>query len=151
MFILRVLILSIAALGAGITKADSLAARDFHLAESLFSEGKESEALVSFTDFLRRHPNDLLADDAQFFIGEIYFRKRQFSEALNEFRKVGKYKKGNRVADAHLRMGEAHQRTGNLRAALVEFEAVRRSFPKSEHHDRAEVFIDGLLNPERNK
>jgi TolA-binding protein len=142
---------SLMALMSAAAWADSLASRDFSIAKSLFTEGKENEALVSFTDFLRRHGDDALADDAQYFVGEIYFRKRQFPEAIAEFRKVLKFRKGDRVADAFLRVGESQMRLGNSRAALIEFEAVRRNFPKSEFHDRAVMAIEGLLNPEKKK
>jgi TolA-binding protein len=131
--------------------ADSLAQRDFEIAKALYSSGKESEALVSFSDFLRRHPADLLADDAQFLMGEIYFHKRQFQEAVNEYRKVSRFQKGDRLADAYLRVGESQQRLGNFRAALIEFEAVRRRYPKGDEHDRAEILIEGLMKAGNSK
>ena len=86
-----------------------------------------------------------MADDAQFLMGEIYFRRRQFPEAIIEFRKVARYQKGDRLADAYLRVGESQQKLGNYRAALIEFEAVRRRFAKGEDHDRAELLIEGLI------
>jgi TolA-binding protein len=143
--ILRISLLASLFAGSTAVRADSLAERDYALAKSLFDSGKESEALLSISDFLRRHPQDLLADDAQFLAGEIYFHKRDFQEAINEFRKVGKYPKGDRLAAAHLRIGECQQNLGNVRAALIEFEAVRRRYPKGPDHDQAILLIDGLM------
>jgi TolA-binding protein len=143
--LVRCSLMAVVIFGTASAWADSLAQRDFAIAKELLDSGKESEAQVSLTDFLRRHPTDALADDAQFNLGEIYFRKRQFSEAIAEFRKVAKYQKGDRLPDAFLRLGEAQKLLGNYREALIEFEAVRRRFPKTPQYDQALSLIDDLM------
>jgi TolA-binding protein len=66
--------------------------KDFSRAAELIQNGRESEALVSLTDFLRRHPESKLADDAQLLIGHVYLKQRNFSTAAIEFEKVFVYK-----------------------------------------------------------
>jgi len=114
------------------------AARDFGRAESLKVAGKEDEAFLAFSDFLRRYSSDSLLNDmsleAQFGMAEIYFHQRRFSEALNEYKKVFSYvqKKHSRIADSALRMGECFQRLEKPELAEIEWEAVRREFPNTE-------------------
>jgi TolA-binding protein len=127
-----------------IYKAD--AARDFERAKQLTDQGKESEALLSLTDFLRRYPEHNLADDAQYLIAEVWFRRRNFELSFNEFRKVATYTsgKGDRVADAGLRTGEALLNMGHSDRALIEWEAIIRRYPGSEAAKKAEIHIQGV-------
>ena len=121
------------------------AERDFSRGKTLLDEGKESEALVSFTDFLRRYPKHALADDSQYLIGEIWFRRRKFEMALEEFRKVLNYgaETADRVGDAAVRMGECWVALNKVDRARVEWEAVLRKFPKSEAGTRAGTLLAG--------
>jgi TolA-binding protein len=120
--------------------------RDFARAQTLMQAGKEDDALVSFSDFLRRYPNDALSDDAQFAIGDLYFRRRKFDVALREFRKVLDYgiTKSDRIADAGVRMGECFVQLREPERAQIEWEAVRRRFPKTEAAARAGLLVAGL-------
>jgi tol-pal system protein YbgF len=45
-------------------------------------------ALLNFRAFLDRHPGTSLSDNAQYWIGEVYYAQRQFNISVEEFRKV---------------------------------------------------------------
>jgi TolA-binding protein len=136
------LILQAALVGAA-EKLDSKAdaERDFARAEDLFKAGQEDAAIVSLSDFLRRHPSSALADDAQYLLGEIEFRRRNFSDAIRELKKTLEYRKhgGDRVADAYFMVGESWFRLGDREKARIEWEALRRAYPKSSAAERASM------------
>jgi TolA-binding protein len=67
--------LPVALVSSQIQGVESEESRDFTRAQDLLKGGKESEAMISLSDFLRRYPTSLLADDAQFSIAEIFFRQ----------------------------------------------------------------------------
>jgi len=115
------------------------AERDFARAEDLFKQGQEDSAIVSLSDFLRRYPGHARADDSQYLIGEIEFRRRNFENAIRELKKTLDYRKqgGDRVADAYYLVGESLLRLGQTERARIEWEALRRAYPNSPAADRA--------------
>lgn len=122
------------------------AQRDFSRATELLQNGQESQALVSYTDFLRRYPEHKLVGDAQFSIGEIFYRQRKYPEALNEFQKVKDLLKGGsqRTPDAFVKIGECHLKLGNIDRARIEWNAVRRRYLGTAAALRADVLLKGL-------
>ena len=117
--------------------------RDFARAEELSKSGQEDAAVVSLTDFLRRHPESARADDAQYMIGEIEYRRRNFDNAIRELKKTLDYRKrgGDRVADAYYLIGDSLLRMGNTEKARIEWEALRRAYPNSPAAGRAALKI----------
>ncbi|MEO5667241.1 MAG: tetratricopeptide repeat protein [Bdellovibrionota bacterium] len=113
--------------------------RDFSRAEDLFKSGQEDAAIVSLTDFLRRYPSSDLADDAQYLLGEIEFRRRNFDSAIRELKKTLNYrgKGGDRVADAYYLVGDSLAHLGKTEDARIEWEALRRAYPHSPAAGRA--------------
>lgn len=122
------------------------AKRDFERATALLQNGQESQALVSFTDFLRRYPEHKLVGDAQFFIGEIFYRQRKYAEALHELQKVKDLLKGGsqRTPDAFVKIGECHLKLGKTDRARIEWNAVKRRFPGTAAALQADVLLKGL-------
>lgn len=122
------------------------AKRDFERAAELLKNGQESPALVSFTDFLRRYPDHKLVGDAQFFIGEIFFRQRKYAEALHELQKVKDLLKGEsqKTPDAFVKIGECHLKLGSIDRARIEWNAVKRRFAGTPAALQADVLLKGL-------
>src|SRR5207253_6009410 len=70
--------------------------------------GDQDEAIQSFRNFLHENNASPYADDAQFWIGEAYFRKGQYHRAIIEFNQVSiNYGSGDRAPSALLRQAEA--------------------------------------------
>ena len=147
---LRVLVLGcLLQLGQRALAEPSLAAeenRDFERMGVLMQAGKESEALLSATDFLRRYPKSERADDAQFVLAEVYFRQRQFHTALEEFSKIPTMRNSglDKVPDAGLRMGECWLSLGDKQKSRIEWEAVLRKYPKSPAASAARLRLAGI-------
>lgn len=139
--LLLCVLLSVEAAWARRESAD--ARRDFERAVELAKTGKESEALVSLTDFLRRYPESSRAVEAQLLMGEIEFRRRNFETAINELKKTLKYKKYEKtfVAEAYYLIGECWMRMKKYDRALIEWRALMRKFKGTPAADKAELKI----------
>ena len=121
------------------------ATRDFERAEALLKAGSEDQALISYTDFLRRYPGHARQDDAQYAIAEIFFRKRNYAQALKEYRKIYRTPESSsdRWPDATLRSGDCLAKLGLNAQARVEWSAVVRRFPRSEAARAASAQLAG--------
>ncbi len=126
------------------------AERDVIRAQNLLDQGRESEALLSFSDFVRRYPKDYFVGDAYYGMGEVFFRRKQYNDAIEYYRKIIKLgsQKTKRIEDAVVRVGECLDAQGKTDEAIVEWEALLRRFPKSAGAVRAnELLLGKKRNP----
>ena len=127
-------------LGAEIDKGADLPSMPTKTAEQIYKEGLEylkvknyDKAEASFDSVLRRFPQDKLAGNAQFWLGEVYYSQGQFKEAAVAFGKVYKnYKDGPKGADALLKLGMSMSELKNKDAACEAFKNMNSEFPKAE-------------------
>jgi len=111
----------------------------------LFSSGRYEEAERGFVDFLKRFPESDLSDNAQYWIGEIYYLRRDFRRAIKEFSKViNAYPFANKVPDAYFKLGLCHYNLRNYQQAKKFFEHTVRLFPHSEAASRAKRMLQKL-------
>ncbi len=100
----------------------------YDLARKAFDAGKLEEARQVFEDLLRKHPQSKHADNAQFWIGETYYREKWFEKAILEYQKViEKFPKGNKVPASRLKQGLAFSNLGDkTNARLILRELIKR-------------------------
>ncbi|MGH7805240.1 MAG: tol-pal system protein YbgF [Candidatus Binatia bacterium] len=80
----------------------------------MLRQGDSQGAIQKFREFLRQQPKSPHADDAQYLIGEAYYRSRDFNRAILEFNEVLlRYPKGDRVPAALLRQAFAFAELGD--------------------------------------
>ena len=85
-----------------------------------------------FVDFLKKYPRSNNADNAQFWIGEIYYREKWYEKAILEYQKViEKYPKGNKVPAAYLKQGFAFNKLGQKKNARLILEQLGKKYPRS--------------------
>jgi tol-pal system protein YbgF len=82
--------------------------------------------------FLEKFSDSDRADNARFWIGEIYFAEQWYERAILEYEKVIKnYPDGNKVAGAYLKQGFSFEKIGeNANARLILNELLEK-FPDS--------------------
>ncbi len=103
-----------------------------------YTGGKYDIAHQEFSDYLKYFPENDLAGNAQFYIGEIAFAAKQYSEAVPAYDKVlQKYPKSFKLAAAQLKKGLALLELGQKASALRELRDVIRRHPGSEEAKRA--------------
>lgn len=100
--------------------------------------GKYDLARQEFLDYLKYFPENDLASNSQFYLGEIFYAQKQFKEAIGEYDKVlDNYPKSNKLADARLKKGLALLELGQRTSAQRELREVIRRHPGTEAERRA--------------
>ena len=80
--------------------------KDYDRALEQLKEGRYTEASSAFKAFLKKYPDSSYADNAQYWLGEVYYVTREFQPALSEFGKVvEEYPESTKIADAKLKIG----------------------------------------------
>lgn len=94
--------------------------------------GKHAAAITGFRAFLSAYPDHDYADNAQYWLGEAHYDQKQYKRAMREFRRVVKrYPRGNKVADALLKIGYCYASLGEAAKARDVLEQVTRVYPTS--------------------
>jgi tol-pal system protein YbgF len=104
----------------------------YQSAKQAFDQGDSDAARQGFQELIRRYPDSGNADNAQFWIGEIYYREKWYEKAILEYQKViEKYPTGNKVPAALLKQGLAFSNIGDKANSRLIFEELIRKYPKS--------------------
>jgi tol-pal system protein YbgF len=107
--------------------------------------GHHEEAIAGFHEFLQRHAGHELADNAQYWLGECSYDRKDYVTAAREFRRVvDRYPQGNKVPDALLKLGYSYISAGNCEAGRQALEQVVRAYPR---HDAATLATSRLAGP----
>ncbi len=97
------------------------------------SRGDHDLALLGFQEVLGRYPTSELADNAQYWIGEVYYDRKDYDRALEEFLKVeANHPSGDKIPAALLKAGMTQEQLGKHRAAAKTFESLVARFPSTE-------------------
>lgn len=107
-------------------------------AYKLFEAGRYDEGLDLFREFVRRWPNHDYADNSQYWIGECYYSRSDYEQAIQEFGKVlDKYPAGNKAPDALLKVGFSQKKLGRDREANSTLQRLLNKYPYSDAAPKA--------------
>ncbi|PYT59814.1 MAG: tol-pal system protein YbgF [Acidobacteria bacterium] len=110
--------------------------------------GKYDLARSEFQDYLKYYSNTDLASNAQFYLGEILYKQKQYNEAVAAYDKVlTNYPKSFKLGPARLKKGMALLDLGQKSTAIREFREVIRAFPGSEEDRLARAKLKELGVP----
>ena len=99
-------------------------------AYNVYKEGRLSSAREAFSDFLKQFPKTEYSDNAQFWIGECYYRENNYEDAILAYEDVvSKYPEGNKVPDALLKQGLCFQALGDDVSARIILQRVVENYP----------------------
>jgi len=97
------------------------------------SKGYYHLALQGFQRFIEKFPQSDLADNAQYWIGEVYYAQKDNQKAIEEFKKViENFPKGDKVAAALLKIGFCYFNLGDQATGKKYLRIVIERFPNSE-------------------
>ena len=100
--------------------------------KKLFDNEDFSGARNAFESLLKKFPQSDEADNAQFWIGETYYRENWYEKAILEYQKViENFPKGNKVPAALLKQGMAFTELGDKENARLIFKELVDRFPRS--------------------
>ena len=119
--------------GALATLAPSQTPRDeYDLAYGYVLRKDYALAEDAFHSFLGKYPNDRLAGDATYWLGESMFQRQRFRDAAEAFLNVStKYESTAKAPDALLRLGQSLAALGEKEAACASLGEVLRKFPRA--------------------
>lgn len=104
--------------------------QNYQAAFDLIQARKYEDASRAFRDFLVAFPQSPLADNAQYWLAETHYVRRQFKDALPEFMKVTtQYPQSAKMPDAMLKIGYCQVELGDKTAARTSLQQVMRQFP----------------------
>jgi tol-pal system protein YbgF len=129
------------AMPAGAPSADTLYSNGLRDITS----GKYDLARSEFQDYLKYYGDTDLASNAQFYLGEISFKQKQYGDAVAAYEKVlTNYPKSFKLAPARLRKGMALIELGQKNNAVREFREVVRRYPGTEEDRQARAKLKEL-------
>jgi tol-pal system protein YbgF len=101
-----------------------------------------AQAAREFRELTARYPNDPLASNAQYWIGEAYYRARDFPEAVVEFSKViDRYPASDQVPEALLKIGLCHRALNDEERARATWEQLTTQFPETNAASQARSLL----------
>lgn len=114
---------------ASVPSADKL----YSNALSDITSGKYDLARQEFQDYLKHYGDTVLAPNAQFYLGEIAFRQKDYQQAIANYdRVITQYPKNFKLASAHLRKGMAFLALGQKAQGTRELREVIGRYPGTE-------------------
>ena len=109
------------------------------------TSGKYDLARQEFQDYLKFYGDTELAPNAQFYLGEIAYKQKQYDQAVTEFDKVlTVYPKSFKIQPAHLRKGMALIELGQKTQGVRELRDVIKRYPNSEEDRLARAKLKEL-------
>src|ERR1700752_3960095 len=109
------------------------------------TSGKYDLARSEFQDYLKYYGDTDLASNAQFYLGEIAYSQRQYSDSVSEYDKViTNYPKSFKLAPARLKKGMALLELGQKAQAIKELREVVKRYPGTEEERRARAKLKEL-------
>jgi tol-pal system protein YbgF len=110
-----------------------------------YQKGDYVGARRKFEAFLKQYPNTELSDNAQFWIGETYYGKKDYEKAILEYEKaIAKYPEGDKTPAALLKQALAFLELGDKTNGRNLLKRVIERYPQSEQADMAKKRLDTI-------
>jgi tol-pal system protein YbgF len=107
--------------------------------------GKYDLAMQEFTDYLKYFSNTQFASNAQFYIGDLYYKRQDYPNSLQAFDNVlERFPDGSKTADAHYMKGVVLMALGRNDSAAREFRDVYTSYPETDLAAKAKARLKDL-------
>ena len=104
----------------------------YDAAYKLLNEQKYAEAQIALEDFIEKYPNDALAGNAQYWLGETFYVRGMYERAAVAFAKGFKtYKTGLKGPDSLFKLGLTMEKLEKKKEACTAFKNVKKEFPKA--------------------
>ena len=98
-------------------------------------------SLNGFNYLIQVDSNHDLADNCQYWIGEVYYALTDYTRSMKEFEKVFSFPGTNKSDDAQFKMGLCYLNIGQIEKAKKEFTNLLEFYPNSEYYKRAQDYL----------
>lgn len=107
--------------------------------------GSYDLALGEFSEYLKYFGTTQFAPNAQYYIGDIYYKRKDYDGAVQAFDAVLEHFQDNsKTADAHLMKGRSLMALGKRDAAAREYREITTRYPNSEAAPKAKTLLKEL-------
>jgi tol-pal system protein YbgF len=114
-------------------------------AKRAFDDGRMEASRKGFEQLIATYPKSQQADNAQFWIGETYYREKWYEKAILEYQKViEKYPSGNKIPAALLKQGLAFVKIGETNNARLVLKELIAKHPSTNEAAIAKQKLDAL-------
>jgi len=97
-----------------------------------YARGNYDLSIQGFSEYIKQFPSTDFTDNAQYWVGESLYGKKQFAEAIEAWNTLFRdYPSSDKLPDARVKKGMALERLGRRSQALVEYRYVIDRFPNS--------------------
>jgi tol-pal system protein YbgF len=98
-----------------------------------YTKGNFDLAIMGFRQYLEKYPAGVLADSAQYWIGESFFSQQKYDQSIEEFKKVNlAYAQSIKNPPAKLKIALALELTDKKKEALALLDEVIDQYPDSD-------------------
>ena len=108
---------------------------------SNYQNGEWNISLDGFKFLIQADSNHDLADNCQYWIGEVYYSLKEYNRSIKEFEKVFTFPGTNKADDAQFKLGLCYVNIGQIENAKKEFENLLEFYPNSEYFKRSQEYI----------
>ena len=98
-------------------------------------------SLDGFNYLIHANKNHDLADNCQYWIGEVYYALNDYKRSIIEFEKVYSFSGTNKADDAQFKIGFCYMNIGQVDRARQEFNNLMEFYPNSEYYSRAQDYL----------
>ncbi|MBS7456770.1 tol-pal system protein YbgF [Coralloluteibacterium stylophorae] len=132
---------------AGALPVDPAAERaDYQVAFNALKEGQYADAATRFREFIERHPQSELIDNANYWLGESYYVTQNYELALQAFQTlVTSYPESPKAPGALLKTGYCQLELGRYDAGEATLREVIREYPGTPESSLADGRLRGLV------
>lgn len=107
-------------------------AESYRSAVVLFGKNRFADARAAFEKVFGTEPSGDLADNALFWVGETYFAEKNYTKAMEYYRRVTtEFAQQNKAPDSMFKTALAYERTGDLAMARETLRELMRIYPYS--------------------
>jgi tol-pal system protein YbgF len=104
-------------------------------------------AIEGFRQFIQLYPQNGLADNALYWIGECYYSQKMYREAVSTFSQlVTNYADGDKIPDAILKKGYSLIEMGEQSDGITVLKELISRFPLSEEASLAQQKIKEVMD-----
>ena len=111
---------------------------------SSYQNGEWNKSLEGFTYLISVNSNHDLADNCQYWVGEVYYSLKNYKRSINEFENVFSFPGTNKADDAQYKLGLCYINIGNKVKAAEEFKRLIEYYPNSEYFKKSQQYINQL-------
>jgi tol-pal system protein YbgF len=105
---------------------------DYDSAFAHLRAGRFLESARAFEDFIQTYPQNELTDNAYYWLGESYYVKRQYPQALAAFQSLtAKFPDSAKASDSWLKIGYSYYEMDDLAKAETNLQKVVDSYPNT--------------------